>query len=209
MIFPLLVLGRPGENCILSGDAIGPITVRTCATSFFLRSSDAWKPSLSVTYTYMPSFTFDVVRITDDCGLCNRLVSHQGRLYLGRAEPMTRDINNGVDPSHEPIIAVIVKAGTVAGEVLMLVEKFCFRLTLPKPCQNAPRLAGCPTIIETKANWRMTRNAEYTTGPSALSIASSGKASAAQGGRCRPSAALLFPSGSPISFSDLLLNRQG
>jgi hypothetical protein len=49
MILPERVLGRPEENCILSGVAMGPMTLRTCTTSSFLRSSLGSTPLLRVT----------------------------------------------------------------------------------------------------------------------------------------------------------------
>jgi len=50
MILPDLVFGRPSANWILSGDAIGPISVLTCCTSSFVRFSSTVSPDLSVTY---------------------------------------------------------------------------------------------------------------------------------------------------------------
>ena len=42
-------LGRPGANCIRSGVATGPISVRTCLTKSFISSADGSSPALSVT----------------------------------------------------------------------------------------------------------------------------------------------------------------
>ena len=37
MILPDRVFGNPGANWIRSGDAVGPITLRTCGDKFFLQ----------------------------------------------------------------------------------------------------------------------------------------------------------------------------
>ena len=50
MILPERVFGRPVvANCILSGVAMGPTTLRTCTASAFLRSSLGSTPSLRTT----------------------------------------------------------------------------------------------------------------------------------------------------------------
>ena len=49
MILPERVFGRPGENWIRSGEAIGPMSLRTQATSSFRSSSVGWTPTISVT----------------------------------------------------------------------------------------------------------------------------------------------------------------
>src|SRR5262249_9109881 len=49
MILPERVLGRPGAHWMTSGVAIGPISLRTHATSSLRSSSDGCWPALSVT----------------------------------------------------------------------------------------------------------------------------------------------------------------
>ena len=49
MIFPDRVFGRPGANWIRSGEAIGPMSLRTQATSSFLKASVGSVPVISVT----------------------------------------------------------------------------------------------------------------------------------------------------------------
>jgi hypothetical protein len=49
MILPERVFGRPGANWIWSGDAIGPISLRTQATSSLRRSSVGSVPAIKVT----------------------------------------------------------------------------------------------------------------------------------------------------------------
>ena len=49
MILPERVFGRPGANCSLSGEAIAPISLRTCAISSVRNSSEPFSPAISVT----------------------------------------------------------------------------------------------------------------------------------------------------------------
>ena len=49
MILPERVLGRPGANWTLSGEAIGPISFRTQATSSFRSPSEGASPAIKVT----------------------------------------------------------------------------------------------------------------------------------------------------------------
>ena len=49
MILPERVFGRLGENWIKSGEAIGPISLRTQATSSLRNSSVGFSPVISVT----------------------------------------------------------------------------------------------------------------------------------------------------------------
>src|SRR5690606_3323934 len=49
MILPERVFGRPGAHCRKSGDAIGPISLRTCATSSLSSSSLSTSPATRVT----------------------------------------------------------------------------------------------------------------------------------------------------------------
>ena len=49
MILPERVFGRPGANWIRSGEAIGPISLRTQATSSLRSSSLGSSPAISVT----------------------------------------------------------------------------------------------------------------------------------------------------------------
>ena len=49
MIFPERVFGKPSENCIASGVAMGPISLRTIALSSLVMSSLGTCPSLSTT----------------------------------------------------------------------------------------------------------------------------------------------------------------
>ena len=49
MILPERVFGSPGANWIWSGEAIGPMSLRTQATSSFRKSSVGSVPAIRVT----------------------------------------------------------------------------------------------------------------------------------------------------------------
>ena len=48
MILPERVLGRPGAHWIRSGEAIGPMSLRTQARSSFISSSEGATPFIRV-----------------------------------------------------------------------------------------------------------------------------------------------------------------
>ena len=49
MIFPERVFGNPGAHWITSGEAIGPISLRTQLTSSLRSASEGCSPVISVT----------------------------------------------------------------------------------------------------------------------------------------------------------------
>lgn len=49
MILPLRVLGRPGAHWMKSGEAMGPMSLRTCLTRSARRSSEGSMPDWRVT----------------------------------------------------------------------------------------------------------------------------------------------------------------
>ena len=49
MILPERVLGKPGANWMRSGEAIGPISLRTQSRSSSANASDPFSPAISVT----------------------------------------------------------------------------------------------------------------------------------------------------------------
>jgi hypothetical protein len=58
------------------------------------------------------------VREADHGGLGDGVVQDQGALDLGGAHPVARDVDDVVDPAGDPVIAVLVPAAAVAGEIL-------------------------------------------------------------------------------------------
>ena len=69
-------------------------------------------------HVHVDALALDVVGIADHRCLGDRLVADQRGLDLGRAEPVAGDVDDVVDPAHEPVVAVLVHARAVAGEVL-------------------------------------------------------------------------------------------
>src|SRR3712207_4843185 len=58
-----------------------------------------------------------LVMSADDGGLGNSVVGDQGALDLGRGDPVPRDVHHVVDAARDPVVAVLVALGAVAGEV--------------------------------------------------------------------------------------------
>ena len=118
MILPERVLGRPGANWIRSGEAIGPISLRTQATSSLRRSSRRLlarhQGDIGV-----DALALDVVRIADDGGLRHLRMRDQRRFHLRRAHAVAGDVDHVVDAAGDPVIAVRVAPAAVAGEVLV------------------------------------------------------------------------------------------
>ena len=51
-------------------------------------------------------------------GLRHRRMSHQGRLHFRRAQPVAGNVDHVVHPAGEPVVAVLVAAGAVSGEIV-------------------------------------------------------------------------------------------
>ena len=65
MILPERVFGRPGANWMRSGEAIGPISFRTQATSSLRSPSDA-RLAGHQRHVGVDALALDVVRVADD-----------------------------------------------------------------------------------------------------------------------------------------------
>ena len=117
MILPERVFGRPGANWIRSGEAIGPISLRTQCDQFLAqllaRLLARHQRDIGV-----DALALDVVRIADDGGLRHLRMRDQRALDLGGAEAVAGDVDHVVDAAGDPVIAVRVAAAAVAGEVL-------------------------------------------------------------------------------------------
>ena len=119
MILPERVFGRPGANWILSGTAIGPISLRTWLASSFFSSSLSWNAVLE-RHEGVERLAFDVVRHRRDGGLGHLRMADQRALDFGGADAMAGDVHHVVDAAHQPVIAVFIDAAAVAGEVDVL-----------------------------------------------------------------------------------------
>jgi hypothetical protein len=62
------------------------------------------------------ALALDVVRVADHGGLGD-LRAHQRAFDLGRAHAVTGDVDHVVDAAGDPVVAVLVAAAAVAGEV--------------------------------------------------------------------------------------------
>ena len=116
MILPERVLGRPGANWMTSGEAIGPISLRTQATSSLRRSSVGSTP-VHHRDIGVDALALDVVRIADDGGFRDGRVGDQRAFDLGGAHAMAGHVDDVVDAAGDPVIAVGVAAAAVAGEI--------------------------------------------------------------------------------------------
>ena len=96
MILPDRVLGRPGANWIMSGVAIGPISLRTCATRSFRSSSP---PALArhQGHVAVDPLPLDVVRIADDRRLRHFGMGDQRAFYFRRAEAVPGNIEHVIN----------------------------------------------------------------------------------------------------------------
>ena len=62
------------------------------------------------------------MREADHGGLGDLRVQHQGALDLGGAHAVAGDVDHVVDPAGDPVVAVLVAARAVAGEVVARVR---------------------------------------------------------------------------------------
>ena len=61
--------------------------------------------------------TLELVRLADDRGLRDLRMTHESRLDLGVADPVSRDVEDVVCSSLDPEVAVLVHPGDVTGQV--------------------------------------------------------------------------------------------
>ena len=62
-------------------------------------------------------FALDLVRLTDDRRLGHARVRDERGFDFHRAQAMARDIQDIIDPTHDPVIAVLVALRAVARDV--------------------------------------------------------------------------------------------
>ena len=99
-----------------SGVAIGLISARTWLRS---SASSAALPLLAGDQgdVAIDALALDVVRVADHRRLGDLGVADQRAFDLGGAEPVAGDVEHVVDPAGDPVIAVLVAAAAVAGEI--------------------------------------------------------------------------------------------
>ena len=117
MILPLRVLGRAPVKRTSSGWASAPISLRTCFFSSS-RSFSSAGPPLSVTNTATASPFTSSGRPTAAASATRGWLTRR-TFDLDRAQPVPGHVQHVVDPPHDPVIAVLVAPGVVAGQVIV------------------------------------------------------------------------------------------
>ena len=79
--------------------------------------------------------TLHVVRTAHRGRLGHQRVAHQGAFDLDRGQPVAGDVEHVIDPPHDPVVAVGVLSGVVAGQIL---PRHAGPVGLAKPLVVAP-----------------------------------------------------------------------
>ena len=116
MILPDRVLGSAGVNWIRSGAARAPISWRTSWISS-LRSVVAAFFAGIQRHVGVDRLALDLVREGDDRRLGDRGMRDQRAFDFGGADAVAGDVDDVVDAAGDPVIAVLVAAAAVAGEI--------------------------------------------------------------------------------------------
>jgi hypothetical protein len=104
-----------------SGLAIGPISLTHMLDQFlleFVGGSAQHQGDVAV-----DALALDIVRIADHGGLGDLLVRDQGALDFGGAHAVAGDVEHVVDAAGDPVVAVLVAAAAVTGEVVARVVR--------------------------------------------------------------------------------------
>ena len=119
MILPERVFGRSSVKRIDFGLAIGPIVAATWSRSSSTRASLGSLPDRRITNAAMAwpgvASVFPTTAASATAGWLD-----QRALDLGGGDVVTGDEHHVVDPTEEPVVALVVALGAVAGEVLAL-----------------------------------------------------------------------------------------
>ena len=116
MILPLRVLGSAWVKRMSSGRASEPISLATHSRSSSLSCGDGLMTAFQRNKGG-DGLPFQVVRAADDGGLSHLGVGHQRGLHFHGAQPVPAHVDDVVDPAHQPVVAILVHPGAVAGEV--------------------------------------------------------------------------------------------
>ena len=116
MILPERVFGRFGANWIRSGEAIGADFLAHPVDQFLAqilgRLLAGHQRDIGI-----DALALDVVRIADDGGFRHFRMRDQRRFHFCGAEAVAGDIDHVIDAAGDPVIAVLVAAAAVAGEI--------------------------------------------------------------------------------------------
>ena len=116
MILPERVLGRPGAQWMTSGCARGRCPCARAATSS-VRSESLGRRALLQGHVRVDALPLISCGKPDHGGLGDVVVRDQRALDLGGAEAVAADVDDVVDAAGDPVVAVLVAAAAVAGEV--------------------------------------------------------------------------------------------
>ena len=115
MILPLRVLGSVAVKRMSSGTASAPISLRTCCLSSSRRRL-AGCAGLENDEDG-DGVAFEFVRAADGGGFGDGGMADQRTFDFDRAQAVAGDVQHVVDAAHDPVVAVGVAAGVVAGQV--------------------------------------------------------------------------------------------
>ena len=93
MILPDRVFGRPGAHWIRSGEAIGPISLRTQLRKL-LPQLFGWLFAVHQRDIAVDALTLDVVRVADNRGFGDFGMGHKRAFDLGGAHAVARDVDH-------------------------------------------------------------------------------------------------------------------
>ncbi len=115
MILPERVFGRPGVNWITSGLAMGLISLPThasirCSARRSARTDFQRDKSID-------ALTFDIMRIAHDGGFGDLVFANERTFDFRGTEAMTGDVDHIIDPAGDPVIAILIAAAAIAGEI--------------------------------------------------------------------------------------------
>ncbi len=115
MILPLRVLGSVAVKRMSSGTASEPISLRTCCFS----SSRSDFAGLATFQNYEDShgLAFQLVRPAHGGGFGHGGMTDQRTFDFDRAQPVSGHVQHIVDAAHDPVVAVSIAAGIVAGQI--------------------------------------------------------------------------------------------
>jgi hypothetical protein len=122
MILPERVLGRPGAHCRTSGRSNRADFLADVGDQFLAQRLGRFDADFQGDIG-VNTLTLDVVREADHGRFGDRRMQHQRRFDLGGAHAVTGHVDHIVHPPGDPVIAVLIAAGAVAGEVQPLVHR--------------------------------------------------------------------------------------
>ena len=116
MILPERVLGSAGVNWIFSGAASAPMSLRTSWFSSLRKRVVAFLAGVQRDEG-VDRLALDLVRKADHRGLGDHGMGDQRAFDLGGADAVAGNVDHVVDAAGDPVIAVLVAAAAVAGEI--------------------------------------------------------------------------------------------